>query len=327
MLGRTGLKRLTGRAMPTLIIAANSPDVDAFAGLLGGHGLAVRRGITHGPLAMLVLPVLLTGLVMAWNRWRPAAEPVKPGALLFLAFVGTLSHPALDWLNTYGIRLLEPFSSRWFHGDTLFIIDPWIWIALILGLELSWRAERRGRDWRGPAFAAFAGMTAYVAANFAISRQAESLGAEAVLALVREPGTEQIDRSIYRRGAGPISPHPGVVRAEEVVASPQPIWSWRRRVLWRGGGLYGTLDYDPLREWDGLIFDGAVGRTRLDDPRLAAALRRSADARAFHFWSRMPLVIEQDGRLWLADQRFVDRRRRTGRRAFLIPLDSGAAAP
>lgn len=47
--------------MPTLIIAANLPDIDA-ATLLGGHQhLAIRRGITHGPIAMLLLPVTYSG--------------------------------------------------------------------------------------------------------------------------------------------------------------------------------------------------------------------------------------------------------------------------
>ena len=41
-----------------------------------------------------------------------------------------LTHPVLDWLNNYGIRLLMPFSPRWFYGDAVFIIDPWLWLAL-----------------------------------------------------------------------------------------------------------------------------------------------------------------------------------------------------
>ena len=71
-------------------------------------------------------------------------------ALLLVCFLGVLSHPILDFMNTYGVRLLDPLSQRWFYGDTLFIIDPWIWIALILGLEMSWRAERLGRNWTPP---------------------------------------------------------------------------------------------------------------------------------------------------------------------------------
>ena len=68
LLGQIGLKRLSGRAMPTLIIAANLPDIDAMATLLGPTSLAFRRGITHGPIALalhlarhLSKPILVEG--------------------------------------------------------------------------------------------------------------------------------------------------------------------------------------------------------------------------------------------------------------------------
>ncbi len=82
-----------------------------------------------------------------------------------LCFLGALTHPLLDLLTTYGIRLLSPFSHRWFYGDTLFIMDPWIWLMLILGLEMSWRAERLGRDWTRPAMWAFGAMLGYIGFN------------------------------------------------------------------------------------------------------------------------------------------------------------------
>ncbi|OYZ90135.1 MAG: hypothetical protein B7Y00_00205, partial [Sphingomonadales bacterium 17-56-6] len=37
LLGQMGLKRKTGLAMPTLIIAANIPDIDAITTLLSGQ--------------------------------------------------------------------------------------------------------------------------------------------------------------------------------------------------------------------------------------------------------------------------------------------------
>jgi inner membrane protein len=33
-------------------------------------------------------------------------------------------------VNNYGIRLLMPFDGRWFYGDALFIVDPWLWLIL-----------------------------------------------------------------------------------------------------------------------------------------------------------------------------------------------------
>jgi inner membrane protein len=149
-LGEAGLKKKTGLGMATLIIAANLPDVDAL-GLLFGENLAWRRGWTHGPIAMLVLPPLLVGAMVLFDRWqarrnaRPAERlPIHVGWLLALAYIGWASHPLLDFMNTYGIRLLMPFSERWFYGDTLFIIDVWLWTALAIGVWLSRRRRRRG---------------------------------------------------------------------------------------------------------------------------------------------------------------------------------------
>jgi inner membrane protein len=149
-LSRAGLNRTTPLATATLVIAANAPDVDIAAMAWGSYGsLALRRGITHGPLALLLLPLVVTGAVMLYDRgWRrrkrPESAAVRPLAVLALAALGVLTHPALDWLNTYGIRLLMPFSDRWFYGDSLFIIDPWVWLALAAPLVGMYARGRRG---------------------------------------------------------------------------------------------------------------------------------------------------------------------------------------
>ena len=57
-----GLKRLTRRATATLVLAANIPDVDIVAAMLG-RNLEWRRGITHGVPALLLWPFVLTGLM------------------------------------------------------------------------------------------------------------------------------------------------------------------------------------------------------------------------------------------------------------------------
>lgn len=178
ILGQMGLKRRTGLAMPALIIGANLPDVDAacFLWLEGTQHLAFRRGITHGPIAWLVLPLMLATLLYGFDRWqtqrgsRPAERlPVRFRWLFVLSFVACLSHPALDWLNVYGIRLLEPFSSRWFYGDTLFIIDVWLWLLLGFTVWLSLYRERRGGQWMRPARIGFAIALLYITMNKLIS--------------------------------------------------------------------------------------------------------------------------------------------------------------
>jgi inner membrane protein len=305
-IGQTGLKRLSGLGMPTLIIAANIPDIDAacFFWLEGQEHLGFRRGITHGPVAMIVLPLLLTAIMVGFDRWqvhrgkRPSGRlPVRPFQLYILALIGCISHPAFDWLNNYGIRLLEPFSSRWFYGDSVFIIDVWMWALLIGGYVWSRVGERRGRNWMRRGRVVLTGVALYVFGNSVVTGIAESQTATWV-------------RATY--GIAP----------ELVVASPAPLAIWQREMLWRGEGQYGSRIVNLSGGILPDLFHGATVAPRPDgmsDPRIAAAASRSSEVRAFLFWARMPILVrEPDGRLVLRDQRFANPL--TGDR-FLVPVE------
>ena len=148
---QTRLRNLTPLATATLVVGANLPDIDVVVSVLGSDAsLLHRRGWTHGVLAMVVLPWVLTGVVLLYDRlWRrrrrPEKAPVNARGLLILSYIGVLSHPFLDWLNTYGVRLLMPFDGRWFYGDVLFIIDAWMWLlmgaAVVFAYSQRWFAR------------------------------------------------------------------------------------------------------------------------------------------------------------------------------------------
>ncbi len=283
VLGQAGLKRLSGLGLPTLIIAANIPDIDAGCTVYGIESLAMRRGLTHGPIAMLVLPVLLTGAMVAWDRWqskrgtRPIDRPeVKPFALFLLALIGTLSHPAFDWLNNYGIRLLEPFSHQWFYGDSIFIIDLWMWIGLGTAVWLSRKREKAKQpSWRQPARAAIAAVAVYLAFNIGLTWQVESKASRELAAV-------------------------GVTNTL-VVASPPPVMFWKRDVFWRDAQVMGGGHYDLF---SGLTMDPKRTKLGMDDSRIAKAAAERADVAAFLFWSRMPFLVKEDGVWRISDQRF-----------------------
>ncbi|HSR53888.1 MAG TPA: metal-dependent hydrolase [Acidobacteriota bacterium] len=142
VLGETRLCQTTAYSRLTLIVAANLPDIDAVTYFISQDtSLYWRRGWTHGALAMLLLPLLWTGAVLGLARLRGRQEQVDPRWVLALSYIGLLSHPALDWLNNYGVRLLMPFSGTWFYGDAVFIVDPWMW--MLLGGFLFLRRSRR----------------------------------------------------------------------------------------------------------------------------------------------------------------------------------------
>lgn len=268
LIGQAGLKKKSGLAMPALIIGANLPDVDAacFFWLDGVEHLAFRRGITHGPIALLVLPLLLAGLLWGWDRWqgsrgsRPESRlPVRFGWLYGLALIACLTHPGLDWLNVYGIRLLEPFSSRWFYGDVLFIIDVGLWALLIGGTWLSRRREKQGNDWRMAARTALGICGLYLVANYAIS---------------------QLDRTDNAAFVATIS-------------SPPPLAFWERETIGEGGN-------------GGFYVDGErIGNMPLSACDLEAARARSDQVAAFLFWSRAPVLDRlEDGTWQLGDARY-----------------------
>jgi len=296
VLGQMGLKKKTGLGMATLIIAANIPDIDALAVLMGGYQhLAIRRGITHGPLAMAVLPLILTGFMIWFDGWqtkrgkRPEGRlPIHKGWLLVLAFVGTLSHPAMDWLNNYGVRVLEPFASKWIAGDTIFIIDIWIWIALIAGVWMSMRRERTGNgNWQRPAWVSFTAICAYIFVNGAITGVAEAR-------------TTHWLRDVHQ------------VKPELVVANPLPVTFWKRAMLWRSEDRYGQEAFDVFspgieRNQTG---GGKIGTANfVDHPAVARAGEIDPEAKAYLFWTRMPVVtVEDEGENYLvtlSDQRFM----------------------
>jgi len=295
VMGRMGLKRMSPRAMPAMIIAANLPDIDSFvAGAIGCEPIAEHRGFTHGPLGVVLMALLAVAIMWGWERLRPGKEgPIRLGGLFVAAYLAALSHPLLDLMNTYGTRVLDPFSNRWFYADTLFIMDPWIWIALILGLELSWRAERRGRDWRWPAAWAFTAMLLYIGLNGAISARAVAL-----------------TRPLVERVAEP----------RMIVAGEIPLTFWKRKMIWRGDAIGGSGTYNPLDGLNAARLDPRIVPLNMDDPRLADAAKRNKHVRAFLYWSRMPLVHIEDGHAYLTDQRFFEAGRPSSSN-FLIRLD------
>src|SRR4051794_29531306 len=137
--------------------------------MTGVPPVSFRRGWTHGLLAQALLPLALAGTLLAWDRWRPrrdlAGPPARAGMLIAIGYIGVLSHVLLDYLNNYGVRLLMPFSSRWFYGDTLFIVDVWLWLLLGAGVYWSRRRQRVG-----PAQRALLAACIYILVMFLLAR-------------------------------------------------------------------------------------------------------------------------------------------------------------
>lgn len=132
---KAGLERLSPGATVVCILAANVPDSDIVT-LIGGRWnyLHHHRGITHSILGAIVLGLTLPLIFYLADRLiariRARQPAVKLKGLMIASLLVTATHPFMDWTNNYGVRPFLPWSSQWFYGDFVFVIDPFLWMIL-----------------------------------------------------------------------------------------------------------------------------------------------------------------------------------------------------
>jgi inner membrane protein len=144
--GRTGLDRWIPRAAWAAVVASNLPDIDIVTQFAGTTTyLDHHRGFTHTILGIPVLSLALAGLMCAVTRSVNTSRPAMFWKYLLIAFIAMSTHPLLDWANTYGVRPFLPVNGRWYYGDTLFIIDPWLDLILLIGIIIARRASAHKR--------------------------------------------------------------------------------------------------------------------------------------------------------------------------------------
>jgi inner membrane protein len=136
-LARSGLNRKTAYATLAMTLAAETPDLDVLWGLCGPvAAFQHHRGITHTFLGAPFVALVVTGAVWLFDRFRKGEPPIPARwtVIWCLSLLAVFSHIFLDWTNNYGIRPFYPFNPRWYSLDIVFIFEPVIFCALVLGL-------------------------------------------------------------------------------------------------------------------------------------------------------------------------------------------------
>lgn len=158
-LARTGLRRYSPHATALLILSANAPDVDILSLSRGALTyFEMHRGYTHAVLCLPLMALASVAVIAALFRRRLPWERAW-----LLCCIGVASHLLIDWTNSYGIRLLLPFSSRWFHLDLNSLYDGCILAVLLFAAVwplfsklVSSEIGSRAGEGRGMAFFALA---------------------------------------------------------------------------------------------------------------------------------------------------------------------------
>jgi inner membrane protein len=287
MLARAGGNRAGRGATLALLLAANAPDIDIVTAAGGAlNYLRHHRGVTHSLAGTPALALVVTALVWLLFRKRGFSWVRMYG----VALAGVATHPLLDMMNTYGVRLLEPFVDRWYSWDLMHIVDPWLWVgiffcvgAAFLGRLISGEigaAPGSGRRW------ALAGL-ALVAAW---------CGARAVL---------------HQRVVAMLEAHAYGMDGERrparlVAAFPVPTSPFRWRGLVETDEFYQVLEVDPRAP-----LDPTRGEVQYKPEPSAAleAARRAWTWQEFARFARYPLVRAEGNRVTATDFRFLRERR------------------
>jgi inner membrane protein len=133
---KAGLEKLSPGTTFLCVLAANAPDSDIVVLLFGDRWsfLQHHRGITHSIVGVVCLAIILPAVFYLFDlliaKIRKRAKRCVFSGLLLSSLIVSATHPLLDWTNSYGIRFLLPWNHRWFYGDFVFIVDPFIWLIL-----------------------------------------------------------------------------------------------------------------------------------------------------------------------------------------------------
>jgi inner membrane protein len=175
MLSRAGLNRVSPHATLLLVLAANAPDVDLAARFAGPEAyLRYHHVATHSLIAIPVLALLVVALVRLLRR-----KNFSWGRAYLVALVGVATNPLLDCANSYGVRLLWPFSGQWINADFLPALDIWILVLLAAGLAGPWLSRMvssemgvKSKPSRGAAIAVLSLLGAYGFGRFLLHQRA-----------------------------------------------------------------------------------------------------------------------------------------------------------
>jgi inner membrane protein len=288
-MSRAGLERLTPRAPWILLLAANAPDVDIISAVGGSlNYLHYHRHITHSLVALPVLPLLCVLLVRLVSR-----KPLNWLGAYCIAFFGVASHLVLDLTNIYGIRLLLPFSARWFHLDITGVIDFWIWGTLLLAIfapllaglvnaEIGASTRKRGGARRGFAIFALVFLAIYDGGRY--------------LAHARAVAT--LDSRIYS-GSAP----------RRVAAFPASLNPFRWRGLAETSDAFVITDVNLLAEFEptGRTFFKPESSTAIEAARRTPVFQQFLRFSQYPFWQATPAEqVEGGTRVEALDLRFGD---------------------
>ncbi|MFC1856117.1 metal-dependent hydrolase [Thermodesulfobacteriota bacterium] len=135
---RTLIKDDEKRLIAIFIISSLFPDIDYLIRLSSVTDyLKYHRGITHSFVGILLLSAFLSAIFYLFDK----KEFTKKFAI---SYISMFIHIMMDWTNSYGTRLLLPFSDVRAALDAVFILDIYLWGFFAISL-ITLKIMKSGR--------------------------------------------------------------------------------------------------------------------------------------------------------------------------------------
>jgi inner membrane protein len=128
---------LTNGILAACTLGAIAPDLDIIAQCWGDLAyLKQHRVISHSIPGILSISLIVAGVLKPFYPLNNYSD------LFYWSFLGAFSHSILDFLNSYGVRILWPFSKKMWTANLLTLVDPvLITASLLIAFGKNWEAK------------------------------------------------------------------------------------------------------------------------------------------------------------------------------------------
>jgi inner membrane protein len=144
VVGHSFMGRHVGRLAPVLgAVLGTLPDLDVFISFGGAvEDFTFHRGFSHSLFVLLLATPIIVLLIL---KCHAGSRPYRnQWAIAVLTILWT--HALLDTFTVYGTQLLWPFTDHPFGISSVFIIDPFYTVPLLVGLILAgkwgWQTQK-----------------------------------------------------------------------------------------------------------------------------------------------------------------------------------------
>lgn len=127
------------------------PDLDVLVSpfVTEVQALAIHRGITHSLFFSIIAAALFGWMLQRFYKYKGRHTDIGWRDWSLLVFLAIITHIFIDVCTSYGTQVLQPFSNYSLSFNSIFIIDPFYTLPLMIGIvtALFLRRTANARRW------------------------------------------------------------------------------------------------------------------------------------------------------------------------------------